>query len=165
MLNTDHTGNTYDTIAAAEFILANTKPETMADVVWDDTRHFLSGATSSISGTERVMLAGLDFDDMIANVEVGVNLFCSSAPESLTPNGKRYKLVEDTTPDHPEFLETTEDYENAPVGTIVVAHIGYPWVKEAEEWRSPDFKESSIVMATSYIDRRRVLRWGAGEGA
>lgn len=68
------------------------------------------------------------------------------------------RLAPETTPDHPEFLETEEDYENAPDGTIVAQDGGKPFVLIAELWMDPN---SGIFEHGSMSDvRRRVLRWG-----
>lgn len=64
----------------------------------------------------------------------------------------------DTTPDHPVFLETEEDYENAPEGTIVAAD---------DYWSFARFNSGWITSTRADFDydemaglRRRVLRWG-----
>ena len=65
----------------------------------------------------------------------------------------------DTTPDHPEFLEAEEDYENAPEGTIVAYNENKPLVLIDELWR-----HIGLVGWSDHGDmagiRRRVLRWG-----
>lgn len=65
-------------------------------------------------------------------------------------------------PDHPEVLETEEDYENAPEGTVVGRRGGI-WAKDKYgDWRT-------LGALTSRLNRhmsdttRRVLRWGWGE--
>ena len=64
----------------------------------------------------------------------------------------------DTTPDHPVFLETEEDYANAPEGTIVAQDEGKPFVLIDELWRNPNpWRGDHGDMAGI---RRRVLRWG-----
>lgn len=68
------------------------------------------------------------------------------------------RLAPETTPDHPEFLETEEDYESAPDGTIVAQDGGKPFVLMYELWMDPN---SGIFEHGSMSDvRRRVLRWG-----
>ena len=62
------------------------------------------------------------------------------------------------TPDHPEFLETEEDYENAPEGTIVANNDERPVVLVDERWRhaGPLISDHYAMAGNS----RRVLRWG-----
>lgn len=66
---------------------------------------------------------------------------------------------EPAKPAHPEFLETEEDYENAPEGTIVACEDSPPCHKFGSEW-------SSVLFCGMKDDRgmsracRRVLRWG-----
>lgn len=81
-----------DKLAAADFVLEHTTPETMADVEWDDKEHYLAGATCGIGDTECVMLAPMD--GMIANAELGADRLSLTSPGALTPNGKRYKMME-----------------------------------------------------------------------
>lgn len=62
--------------------------------------------------------------------------------------------------EHPEFLETQEDYDDAPTGTIVACDFSDPWVKDYRgfwlSWGAPE-SETSQSMALS---TRCVLRWG-----
>lgn len=102
--------------AAAEYILATTTPPTMADVEWDDEKHYLAGATTSNGGSV-VMLwhDDIDTDHIITD-------HAEWPRDRLTPNGKKYELREvgaPKQPEHPATLMTEQDYENAPVGTIV----------------------------------------------
>lgn len=103
------------TQAAAEHILATTTEPTMADVEWDDEKYRGAGATDT-NGKTWVM--SQNDGDYISCIGLGMNT-CGAPAEELTPNGKRYKLVEVTEPEHPAMLTTVEDYENAPEGTIV----------------------------------------------
>lgn len=62
--------------------------------------------------------------------------------------------------EHPEFLETQEDYDDAPTGTIVACNFSDPWVKDYMGFwlcGSADEAETSSVMVRL---SRRVLRWG-----
>ena len=72
--------------------------------------------------------------------------------------------AEPAKPAHPEFLETEDDYEQAPVGTIVAATGARPWVKLNDgTWLlggGIDERASILEMNTG---SRRVLRWGTGE--
>lgn len=146
---------TQEVHAAAEYILATTTPPTMADVEWDDEKHRLAGATTP-TGRDLVMMWNKESPDQIVT-EVG-----AWERELLTPNGKRYKLVEIGKPEHPEVLTTVEDYENAPTGTVVANRGFFPLVKkEPNCWLDP--------FHTMHHDRglagasRKVLRWGWGE--
>ena len=68
---------------------------------------------------------------------------------------------EPAQPAHPEFLETEEDYANAPEGTIVACDDTPPCHKFGSEW-------SSVLFYGMKDDRgmsracRRILRWGWG---
>ena len=150
-------------VAAAEHILATTTPLTMADVDWDVEKHYLAGATSEIDGSELVMVAPLD--DLIVSAKPGGDRVSLTSPDVLTPNGKRYELVEVGAPEqpaHPETLETQADYENAPEGTIVnidgtVAIRGvYGWICTGED---------AIYRTRGMFDQGEgdVIRWGWGK--
>lgn len=60
-------------------------------------------------------------------------------------------------PAHPEFLETEEEYANAPVGTVVAEDKGRPVWKPTEHWfiNNNPFDNYEISGTP-----RRVLRWG-----
>ena len=82
-------------------------------------------------------------------------------PVQLTPNGKQYKLVEATASDHPEVLTTVEDYEDAPLHTIVALKGYIPYVKRGVSvWANTynsTFGNEEIANTS-----RQVLRWGRG---
>lgn len=63
------------------------------------------------------------------------------------------------TPDHPEFLETEEDYASAPNGTIVVDDDEKRIVLIDERWFST-VSSASFDHGDMAGIRRRVLRWG-----
>ena len=69
--------------------------------------------------------------------------------------------AEPAKPVHPEFLETAADYENAPVGTIVVAGGNAPWIKRLDGWHSQ--ATTPAHSSTMSCKKRAVLRWGWGE--
>ena len=79
--------------AAANFILANTPAPTMAEVEWDDDKHYLAEAETPELG-KVVMLrktGGL--------IEFTMKPYTPQTkgaiwPEKLTPTGKRYTLTE-----------------------------------------------------------------------
>lgn len=145
--------------AAREHILATTDPLTMADVEWDWEKHYLAGATNEIGDVECVMIAPMD--GMIVNAELGDGRLVRTSTVALTPNGKKYELREVGAPEqpaHPATLETLEDYENAPVGTVV-AEPGRPALTKTHgwEWHRYGGWFTSDEMADT---ERQVLRWG-----
>lgn len=81
--------------AAANFILAHTTPPTMADVEWDDDKHFLAEAEHCSLG-KVVMLSKIRGGGEIYYIRRGFEgkLLTLSSPEALTPTGRRYVLQE-----------------------------------------------------------------------
>ncbi|AMO89710.1 hypothetical protein WM42_2008 [Corynebacterium simulans] len=78
--------------AAANFILANTTPPTMAEVEWDDDKHFLAEAENAL---------GMRFLMVCKHDSFNIRCLGSSTlqgriigAEFLTPTGKRYTLTE-----------------------------------------------------------------------
>lgn len=143
-------------VAAAEHILATTDPPTMADVEWDDEKHYLAGADTQYGSVVMLYPVGEtvvvhDFNSVLREV---------FDRDDVTPNGKRYELVEMTEAEHPVVLETLEDYKDAPDGTIVATVHGVPWVKEVGEWWVGDRPVTSESIA---YQPRFVLRWGWGK--
>lgn len=150
--------------AAIKFILDNTKSETMSDVMWDSRKHFLAGAINHAG--DEVVMAGLIDGEKIDVIVPDENLRYREYRSNLVPNGKRYKLVEDTIPNHPEELETIRDYENAPVGTVVAYNLGRGVDLKCDEnvWEYTGFdgNNSDVDMCGT---TRRVLRWGWSDEA
>lgn len=151
---------TAETHAAIEHILATTATPTMADVKWA-TEYIFAGASDN-HGTEVVML------DMWREEDGEPELYVTDPegggvvmeyPGHYTPNGKRYQITE--VPDHPATLSTLEDYENAPVGTVV-AHPGYAAFTKNQSGRWTAFN-NAIGSSTMAVGERVVLRWGWGE--
>lgn len=113
--------------AAAEYILAHTAPSTMEDVRWD---HETMPGTGALTENGDLWIMRDDAGDSIDCISPDLVEIAFVAKGCLTPNGKRYKLVEasvssnenvaDDQPDHPAVLETVEDFEDAPVGTILL---------------------------------------------
>lgn len=141
--------------AAAEIVLATTAPPSMADVEWDDEKHYLAGATTP-RGNDVVM--------MWHDGEYPGSIITGSAewaPKDLTPNGKKYELREVAT-EHPRVLCTVEDYENAPEGTVVAQQgSAAVWVKSRGEWRRGDYDTRPSELMEKLA--RAMLRegWGA----
>lgn len=75
-------------------------------------------------------------------------------PDSLT-----FIDDEPAKPAHPEFLETAEDYESAPEGTVIAADSGFAYIRASQNvWsRTGAEGEFSFLMPGAV---RRVLRWG-----
>lgn len=142
--------------AAAEYILAHTTPSTMEGAEWDHEKHHMAGAYWE--GDIPVVMIDPAGGDKTTVLTVEEEFIHEADDSDLVPNGKRYKLVE--VPAHPEVLETVEDYENAPLGTIVAKDTFAPWLKtSADSWTSAYGEASNIGMA----DRPgtfHVLRWG-----
>lgn len=148
--------------AAMEHIMATTEPLTMADTEWDDEKHHLAGAIDA-EGTEVVMIGTFSGTIRVWDVDEVNERFAPvlENPGTLTPNGKHYELREvgaPEQPEHPATLETLEDYENAPVGTVVAEPGYYAWTKgpKVEWWRRGDWKIGHEMAGT----KRQVLRWG-----
>ena len=158
-----------DEYRAAQHILATTTPLTMADVKWDN-RHF-GLVCEGEDGVEWVMLYKRG-DGRIMGVTPDLQKVRGLRPQWLTPNGKRYELREATVSsgenvgsdqqEHPETLITQEDYEDAPVGTIVARNGCSPHTK-----RYPDVWSNMFGHTCSDEElagtSRKVLRWGWGE--
>ena len=156
------------TMAAIEHIMATTKEPTMADVEWDDEKHYLAGAIDA-EGHEVVMIDAERENIRVCYVDE-INLVYApvlESPKNLTPNGKRYELreagtVKESLIVHPETLTTLEDYEGAPEGTIVASN---------GKWEVPHMKQnglwwrSGIACDNEFMARNchPVLRWGWGE--
>lgn len=149
--------------AAAEQILAITKKPTMADVDWDDEKHYLAGATTSNGGSV-VMLwhDDIDTDHIITN-------HAEWPRDRLTPNGKKYELREvvdalDETiePNRRRVLSTVEDYENAPLGTIVSVSEKVA-KRDLLGWYFTGFESDHGSEYMARLGEGTVLRWGLDE--
>lgn len=158
-----------DVVAAAEHIMATTDPLTMADVEWNDEKHYLAGAVFEAEGsTCPVVMIGETLDSLgIYSVDLDENTGFWPSQEDLTPNGKRYELREIGAPEqpaHPETLVTQADYENAPVGTIVEEPGGWAWRKGYDgEWYSRSQGGTWRTIREMADTERQVLRWGWGK--
>lgn len=165
------------TLAAIEHILATTTPPTMADVEWDPEKHQLAGAVFQNAGTTaEVVMFQKDGSGAIIAVDVEDGRPFIGDASKYTPNGKRYELREVTVssnenvgadqPDHPEVLLAVEDYQNAPVGTVVALETarGVDMKRDADDWRYTGIwgSDGDSDMAGAL---RRVLRWGWGDEA
>lgn len=149
--------------AAAEHILATTEP-TMADIGWNEEEHALAGATLNYGG-EPVEVVMLAYEDGCISYATSEGTRTSAHLKYFTPNGKCYELREvgaTAEPAHPGYLETLEDYENAPEGTIAVLTegLGYPIMKHFGKWWRNGISFSNDDISK---DTREVLRWGWGK--
>ena len=148
------------TLAAIEHIMATTPEPTMADVEWSDEKHHLAGATSR--GGDEVVMMWNDVDET-------KQIICHDSawePDRLTPNGKKYRLVEVTGDEHPETLTTWEDFDNAPEGTVVSSPGAVPAMKNRDgRWRAVGITTplTSGSLALGAESPATVLRWGWGE--
>ena len=143
--------------AAAEHVMATTTDPTMSNVEWSDDEHHLAGATTP-KGHDAVMMWCDEEDTGHIVTDLG-----EWRPDQLTPNGKKYKLVEVTNnPEHPETLSTAEDYKDAPVGTIVAYNGFFPYVKKGRDVWTDTFDDKFSDDLLSGVSRQ-VLRWGWGE--
>lgn len=135
--------------AAARFILDNTTP-TLPDPL------FGARATHPEYGegivTSHFPGGGGNVRFMFSNDAIGDGTsYWWVEPSSLT-----FHTPE--TPDHPEYLETEQDYANAPEGTIVAGNDAVPKVLLDGMWRHIYLGSADHEgMAGA---RRRVLRWG-----
>lgn len=153
-----------DEYRAAKYITQCLAPLTMGELPWDYGRHYLAGATDGEG--ECIMISPYRHDEEspleIAAVTSDSSNILLLDPSDLTPNGKKYELVEVTGDEHPETLRTKDDYENAPRGTIVARNEYSPHVKNVQnEWGNAfnDTYSDERLAGTS----RKVLRWGWGE--
>lgn len=159
-------------VAAKEFILATTTPSTMEGVEWVHAEHHMAGAYWE--GDIPVVM--IDPSDEAKTTVLTVEEECihEADDSDLVPNGKRYKLVEasvssnengaDDQQDHPEYLETEEDFQNAPIGTIVGDYLRRAEGKTEVLWQKLEDGRWWHVGANYYARlhgcTRPVLRWG-----
>lgn len=149
--------------AAIAFILEATKPKNLADLCWNSEKHFLMGVNDGYQD-----LVALDMQRLVEGDPVEL-LVCDidgsdgvsrRDPAEITPNGKRYRLVEETN--NPKVLKSESDYKSAPAGTIVCKPMGcIPFIKTSRgHWETGKHIYEIAELAG---DERSVLRWGSGE--
>lgn len=149
-------------LAAAEHILNTIDPATMADMEWNVETYYLAGAfyTNASTGTidEAIMLDKDPSDSIFAIIPETQKLVVARSTK-FVPNGKRYEFREVSGPSHPKALRTVEDYEAAPVGTVVTSYENPPLVKrEQGKWTSSyGYKYTDEDLAGV---RSTVVRWG-----
>lgn len=111
------------TAAAIDHIFATTTPPTMADVEWDDEEHRLAGVTTP-GGVEEVMM----WHDDTGGTDHIITDRAEWRPDQLTPNGKRYELVEVTDkPENPvePSTKTMDEYSPVERADMVGMWAGY----------------------------------------
>lgn len=153
--------------AAREHILATTTPMTMADLEWDDEKHYLTGAVDC-NGNEVIMVGKTKSTIQVCDPDKWPMLKLEN-PKNLTPNGERYKLHKITEPKHPATLTTFDDFKVAPIGTIITPTDGksvYLKILE-DQWiitgRDTVFDAFDPLMTNPDDPTMFVLRWGRGE--
>lgn len=144
--------------AARDYILAHVPAPTMAGTGWDDKTHFLAGATYERTKEPVVMIGPNVKDFTIDCIFPTRNTGYRVYDNMLTPNGKRYRMVEDTETDHPATLTTVDEYDKAPNGTIIEErYTGFAFIKVGQSlWRNAA-KGWGINAPSVPSD---VLRWG-----
>lgn len=157
----DVTSVTHEHVQAAiAFILESTKPQTMVDVAWNSEKHFLLGVTDGyenlVALDKQRLVEGDPVELLVCDID-GSDGVSRRDPVELTPNGKRYELVEET--DRPKVLKSESDYKSAPVGTIVChSDLLEPMTKIADNnWRYISEGNTDRSMTSC---EREVLRWG-----
>lgn len=116
------------TLAAIEHIMATTTPLTMADVEWDDKKHFLAGATHKETNAPLVMIGPAMRDKTTDCVALSLNCGYQVENHNLTPNGKKYELREVTDkPEHPvePSTKTMDEYTLSERTDMVGMWAGY----------------------------------------
>lgn len=144
------TGSYYSDLAAIKAILPERPVQNMEELGWDQERDLLMEA--DYFGTKVVMF-GCSLDEHVIITDRNY-----IASRHLTPTGRRYKFVLDD--EHPEYLETEQDYKCAPENTVAIDPDSLaPWMKDGGVWKVFTWAVGSEEMAGT---RRRVLRWGRG---
>lgn len=155
-----------DARAARAYILDHTAPQSMADVKWDAENHVLAGAMLLTCNGEQVDVVMLAKDVSIIDYTTLGGEYGYEHCSYFTPNGKKYELREIGEADHPEMLRTVQDYEDAPIGTVVSMPSGLVLMKEWKgTWRAAGltYPVENEVLADSSDIPAIVLRWGWGE--
>lgn len=149
--------------AAIAFILEATKPKNLADLCWNSEKHFLMGVNDGYQDLVALdlqrLVDGGPMEILACDID-GSDGVTTHDPAGVTPNGKRFRLAEET--DNPKVLNSESDYRLAPVGTVVCkpeCHV--PFAKASRgHWEAGDHSYASVDLAG---DERSVLRWGYGE--
>lgn len=154
--------------AAAEFILAHVPAPTMADVEWDDEKHYLAGAVCEVEGAREVVVMVAPRHDgqiLCLNAEVS-GAWLTPLPSDLTPNGKRYELVEDAPADpieRPYWVETDDGAGWELVDEDGMCREDYmewkPWKWYGDEGPMPlEDAVKAVRMGAAYKRPYRIMR-------
>lgn len=158
--------------AARDHILDTTTPPTMEEVEWDAEKHVLAGATLLTNNDEQVDVVMLAKDLSLIEYATMGGEYGYEHYSYFTPNGKKYELREvgaAEAPEHPETLSTLEDYENAPIWTIVTGPaLGLVYLKILDgKWVATactvKLDSIDLVEGNPGDSTMSVLRWGLGE--
>lgn len=128
---------------------------TMDTIVWNDDIH--RGMAAIDEGGETWIMQSEE-DDIINLIHPETLAYVWGHKKHLTPTGERHHFTPE--PNHTTTLETFEDYENAPVGTIVASNEYSPYVKQGKDyWAIAAFDKSFSDKRMSGT-ARKVLRPG-----
>lgn len=153
--------------AVREHILATTTQATMANLEWDDEKHYLTGAVDC-NGNEVIMVGKTKSTIQVCDPDKWPTLELED-PKNLTPNGKRYELREIIESKYPTTLTTYDDFKVAPIGTIITtADDKCAYLKILEDrWivtgRDTIFDAFGLLMDNPDDPTMFVVRWGRGE--
>lgn len=155
-------------LAAARHVLATTTPPTMADIAWDDEVH-AGLCAEHCDGDVRMIGPDPDNEGVIFCHYInafGPPVTGGLSAENLTPiPGTKIDLTprrESTTPDHPVTLSSVEDYDDAPVGTVVADDDDVAMKRDTGRWywawKNGAFWAEDL--ADVDVDPCTVVRWG-----
>lgn len=146
--------------AVYRHVLATTQPLTMADVGWDDEVH--AGLCAEHPKHEVVRMMYED-GDAIDCILPGMSLLRIWA-EELTPlPGTRVDLSprrEPAAPDRPTILSSVEDYDNAPVGTVIAYADDVAVKRDDDRWYWSGQSGTSWAEDLADADPCTIVRWG-----
>ena len=129
---------------------------TMDKIAWSDDVHRGMAAVDDYGET---WIMQSEEDDIINLIHPETLKYVWAYKQNLTPTGTRYEFTPKR--DHPEELDTLDDYENAPIGTIVAINSRNPLMKIDTGWEVHAGKTVPAQrLAESATAPAKVLRWG-----
>ena len=129
---------------------------TMDKIAWSDNIH---RGMAAIDENDETWIMQDQEDDIINLIHPKTLAYVWSYKKDLTPTGTHYEFTPKR--DHPEELDTLDDYENAPIGTIVTNGSGHPIMKTGTGWdTSAGTTISSQRVAEIAGTPGKVHRWG-----